>query len=88
MAPGLVHYYFASKDDLLVAVADWCSHLSDGALADLPALDDGFELLRSRIERIQDLVTRPWSSRSSPTRAGGDSASRRSAPGRRCPTSR
>jgi AcrR family transcriptional regulator len=56
MAPGLVHYYFASKDDLLVAVADWCSHLFDGALADLPELDDGFELLRSRIERIQDLV--------------------------------
>jgi len=56
MAPGLVHYYFESKDDLLVAVADWCSHLFDGALADLPALDDGYELLRSRIERVQDLV--------------------------------
>jgi AcrR family transcriptional regulator len=56
MAPGLVHYYFASKDDLLVAVADWCSHLFDDALANLPELDDGFELLRSRIERVQDIV--------------------------------
>ena len=26
------------------AVADWCSNLFDGALADLPELDDGFEL--------------------------------------------
>jgi AcrR family transcriptional regulator len=57
MAPGLVHYYFESKDDLLVAAADWCSHLFDGALADLPELDDGYELLRSRIERVQDLVS-------------------------------
>jgi AcrR family transcriptional regulator len=56
MAPGLVHYYFASKDALLVAVADWCSHLFDEALADLPVLDDGFEMLRSRIERVQDIV--------------------------------
>jgi hypothetical protein len=28
----------------------------DEALADLPALDDGFEMLRSRIERVQDIV--------------------------------
>lgn len=56
MAPGLVHYYFESKDDLLVTVADWCAHLFDVALGALPPATDGFELLRSRIERVQDIV--------------------------------
>jgi AcrR family transcriptional regulator len=56
MAPGLVHYYFESKDDLLVAVADWCSHLFDGALQALPDAVDGYELLESRIERVQDIL--------------------------------
>jgi AcrR family transcriptional regulator len=44
MAPGLVHYYiyyFASKDDLLVALVGWCSHLFDDALAHLPSLGTG-----------------------------------------------
>ena len=56
MAPGLVHYYFESKDDLLVAVADWCARLFDDALGALPPATDGYELLRSRIERVQDIV--------------------------------
>lgn len=56
MAPGLVHYYFESKDALLVAVADWCSHMFDGALDSLPDFDDPRDYLRSRIESAGEIV--------------------------------
>jgi AcrR family transcriptional regulator len=56
MAPGLVHYYFDSKDALLLGVADWCSHLFDGALDSFPDSADPHEYLRVRIERTQDIV--------------------------------
>lgn len=56
VAPGLVHYYFASKDELIVAVASTlCDEVREHWLRAGEGVDDPIERLDAAVRYIDDL---------------------------------